>query len=257
VDSARRALTVGFDFIELHMAHCYTLGSFLSLANQRQDDYGGKLENRIRLPVAVYKAVRQCVGGNYPLGLRMNGDDFISKGNTLLHSIPIARRFAELGSDYISISAGDRFEDAVPPPPGQAPNNTTGYSGQRFSPPWWTPDGVNVYLADEIRQSLKAAGFNAPVVTVGKIRTPRLAERILQQGRADIIGLCRSLLCDPDWPKKAREGREKEIVHCAACNSCLGVDLQKHLPVCARWPENSMVAPDPFLPGKARPAKLA
>ena len=256
VDGAQRCIEAGFDFIELHMAHCYTLSSFLSLRNTRTDEYGGKLENRMRLPIEVYQAVRKQVGNNYPLGLRMNGDDLIVKGNTLLHSIPIARKFAEIGADYISISAGDKFEDAAPHPPNTPPNNATGYSGQRFSPPYWAPDGVNVYLADEIRQAVREAGFNTPIVIAGKIRTPQLAERILAQGKADIIGLCRPLLCDPDWPIKAKEGREKEIVRCAACNACLEGEWRDNKPRCARWPESLTVAPDTFIPSMALPPKL-
>jgi 2,4-dienoyl-CoA reductase-like NADH-dependent reductase (Old Yellow Enzyme family) len=134
VKAARRALSAGFDFIELHMAHAYTLSSFLSLSNERTDEYGGSLKNRMRLPVEVYKAVRQEVGDNYPLGVRINGEDFTIKGTTLLQSTRVARKLAELGADYISVSAGSRFEDAAPPPPNTPPDPMSGYSGHRMSP---------------------------------------------------------------------------------------------------------------------------
>jgi len=94
------------------------------------------------------------------------------------------------------------------------------------------------------------------VVGTGKIRTPQFAEQLLERGKADMIGLCRSILCDPDWPKKSLEGREKEIVRCAACNFCLEADWKEGKPRCSRWPDDTFVAPEPFLPGMARPAKL-
>lgn len=257
VDATKRVMEAGFDFIEIHMAHAFTLSSFLSLINRRTDGYGGlSLENRMKLPVEVYQAVRHTVGDNYPLGIRINGEDFIIEGNTLLHSTRIARRFAELGVDYISVSAGDRFEDALPPPPGMALDPMSGYSGHRISPWWWTPDGANVYLAEGVRKYVRDGGFNVPISTAGKIRTPRFAEEILQQGKADMIGLCRALLCDPDWPIKAKEGREKDIVRCAACNWCLEADSRYEKVNCSRWPEGSVNAPRPFLPKNARPAAL-
>ncbi|MFC1905816.1 NADH:flavin oxidoreductase [Chloroflexota bacterium] len=256
IEAAQRSLKAGFDFIEIHMAHCYTLGAFLSLTNKRNDEYGGNLDNRMRLPIEVYQGVRRVAGDNYPLGLRMNGEDFLIEGNTLLQSTRIARKFAELGIDYISVTAGDKFEDALPPPQGELIDNTSGYSGHRMSPWWWAPDGANVYLAEGIRESLREGGFDTPVVTAGKIRTPQLAERILERGKADIIGLCRPLLCDPDWPSKAQEGRERDIVRCAACNYCLEIDWKEGKPRCIRWPEGSLIAPEPFSPNMACPARL-
>src|SRR4030042_4629453 len=111
VAAAKRAISAGFDFIEIHMAHAYVLSSFLSRVNKRTDGYGSTLENRMKLPIEVYQAVRKLVGDNYPLGIRINGEDFIVEGNTLAQSTRIARRFAELGADYISVSAGDPFDN--------------------------------------------------------------------------------------------------------------------------------------------------
>jgi len=256
VDAAKRVLTAGVDFIELHMAHAFTLSSFLSLSNKRPDEYGRGLEGRMKLPIAVYQAVRETVGEGFPLGIRINGEDFTIEGNTLLQSARIARRFAELGADYISVSAGDRFEDAAIPEPNTPPDPMSGYSGHRMTPWWWFPDGTHVYLAEGIRKAVRDAGFNTPIVTAGKIRTPEDAEEILQQGKADIIGLCRALLCDPDWPIKAKEGREKEIVKCTACNWCLEADARMEKVNCSRWPKGAEVAPLPFLKKEARPGKL-
>jgi len=254
--AAQRAVAAGFDFIELHMAHAYTLASFLSRANKRTDRYGGRLENRLRLPIEVYRAVRDAVGDGFPVGIRINGEDFVVEGNTLLQSTRIARRFARLGADYISVSAGSRFEDAAVPPPNMPPDPMSGYSGHRMSPSWWFPDMSQVYLAERIRRYVSEGGYKAPVVAAGKIRTPQQAEEILKEGKADLIGLCRSLLCDPDWPAKAREGREKEIVHCTACNWCLEADSRFEKVTCSRWPEGALTAPDPFSPLSARPSEL-
>ncbi len=257
VNGAKRALAAGFDFIELHMAHAYTLSSFLSLSNERTDDYGGPLKSRMRLPVEVYRAVRQEVGDSYPLGIRVNGEDFTIKGTTLLQSTRIAKTFAELGADYISVSAGSRFEDSKPPAPDTPPDPMSGYSGHRMSPDWWFPDMTHVYLADPIGRSVRGEGFETPIVTAGKIRTPKQAEQILQEGKADFIGLCRALLCDPDWPSKAKEGRAGDIVTCTACNWCLESDSRMEKVNCSRWPEGLLNAPIPWDKKEARPSALS
>ena len=110
-----------------------------------------------------------------------------------------------------------------------------GYSGHRAMPPAYMPDGVNVYLSAEIKKVIEP--FNLPVITAGKIPTPEFAESILQEKKADLIGVCRAILCDPDWPKKAEEGRSKEIIRCAYCCRCME-DLRIGRPVsCQRWKE--------------------
>ena len=221
---ALRAKAAGFDFVEIHMAHFTTLASFLSLVNKRRDDYGGDFEGRIKLPSEVVLAARHAVGDDFPVGVRMNGEEFTKEGNTLLQSTRVARRLAYLSVDYISVSGGERFEDAELPPPNFPPFAGTGYSGYRMSPRWWNPDGVQVYLAEGVRKAVREAGYDVPIVTAGKIRTPEMAEEILEQGRADIIGMARALLADPDWPIKARGGRADEIVKCAACGYCSEAD---------------------------------
>jgi dimethylglycine catabolism A len=255
VAAAKRALAAGFEFIEIHMAHAYVLSSFLSRSNKRTDGYGGGLENRMKLPIEVYQAVRSLVGERYPVGVRINGEDFVVLGNTLSQSVAIGRRFAQLGADYVSVSAGSRFEDAVAKE-GTAPDPMSGYSGHRMSPWYWWPDGTHVYLAEGVKKAIREAGLETPVVTAGKIRDPKHAEEILQQGRADMIGLCRALLADPDWPVKSKEGREKEIVRCVACNWCLEADSRYEQVKCDRYPEGHLHAPEPFLPRMARAPKF-
>ncbi len=256
VQAARRARAAGFDFIEVHMAHAYTLASFISRSNGRTDAYGGKLGNRMRVPAQVFEAVRAEVGNDYPVGIRINGEDFTASGSTLLQSTRVAQRFARMGVDYISVSAGSRFEDAAPPQPNMPLDPMSGYSGHRMSPWWWFPDMTHVHLAQAIRDQVRRSGFNVPVVAAGKIRTPHEAERILAQGKADLIGLCRPLLCDPDWPNKAKAEKSREIVHCTSCNWCLEADSRYEKVTCSRWPEGAVVAPDPFPAEIARPSEL-
>ena len=239
---ALRAKTADFDFVEIHMAHFTTLASFLSLVNKRPDDYGGDFEGRVKLPSEVVLAVREAVQ-DYPVGIRINGEEFTREGNTLLQSTRVALRSADLGVDYISVSAGERFEDATPPPEGFPPFAGTGYSGYRMSPRWWNPDGPQVYLAEGIRRVLRHAGHDIPVITAGKIRKPDLAEAILHEGRADIIGMARTLLCDPDWPVKAKMDREDTIVPCAACGFCSEADERYEPVTCIQWPEGLLNAP--------------
>ena len=255
-NAAKRVLAAGFDFIEIHMAHAYTLASFISRSNRRTDAYGGKLGNRMRLPIQVYEAVRETVGNDFPVGVRINGEDFTAEGSTLLQSTRVARRLARFGVDYISVSAGSRFEDAAAPAPNTPPDPMSGYSGHRMSPWWWFPDMTHVHLSQAIREHVRDGGFNIPIVAAGKIRTPHEAERVLAQGKADLIGLCRPLLCDPDWPNKAREGKSKDIVRCTSCNWCLEADSRYDKVTCSRWPEGLLVAPDPFESTIARPSEL-
>jgi len=256
-DATKRALAVGLDYVEIHNAHTSSLCSFLSRLNKRTDEYGRTLDGRMKAPTEVYQAVRDAAGNRLAIGVRICGAEFVRGGNTLLQSTLIARRFAELGVDYISVSAGDKIEDAPTPPPGYPPDATAGYSGERMSPAWHYPDGANVYLAEAIRKYVRDAGFDVPIVTAGKIRTPQFAEEVLQQEKADIIGLARAILCDPDWAIKAKEGREKEIVKCAACNYCVQADGRLEEVYCSRWPEGCKIAaPVPWLPKDARPAAL-
>ena len=244
--AAKRARTAGFDFVELHMAHFTTLASFLSLTNKRADAYGGDFEGRLRLPSEVVLAARGAVGRDYTVGMRMLGEEFTKEGNTLLQSARIARRMASLGVDYLSVSAGERFEDADPPLPNFPPFAGTGYSGYRMSPRWWNPDGVQVYLAEGVRKAVREAGYDTAIVCAGKIRMPDLAEEIVEGGKADIVGMARTLFADPDWPMKAREGLDEEIVKCAACGYCSEADERYETVVCIEWPKGALNPPKPW-----------
>lgn len=253
--AAVRARAAGFDFVELHMAHFTTLASFLSLVNKRTDEYGGDFEGRVQLPTEVVLSTRKAVGPDYTVGVRMLGEEFTKEGNTLLQSARIGKRLAFLGIDYISISAGERFEDADAPLPNFPPFAGTGYSGYRMSPRWWNPDGVQVYLAEGVRKAVREAGYDVPVVCAGKVRMPDLAEEILEKGSADIVGMARTLFADPDWPIKAKEGRDDEIVKCAACGFCSEADERYETVTCIEWPKGTLNPPSPWL--LAPPCKAA
>jgi 2,4-dienoyl-CoA reductase-like NADH-dependent reductase (Old Yellow Enzyme family) len=217
--AAYRARQAGFDAVELHFAHAYTMASFLSRYNKRKDNYGGSFKKRLRLAEEVVEASRKAVGDDLVLGARMNGDEFTAGGNTLKQSRPIALRLAEMGLDYISVSAGGKFEDAVPKE-GEALDPYTGYSGSRTMPPKWMPEKVNVYLATDIKSTLNAAGFFPTVITAGRILTADVAEGILQNNEADMVAIGRPILCDPYWPNKLKVARENEILKCIYCNEC-------------------------------------
>lgn len=220
VQGAVRVQRAGFDAVELHMAHPYALADFLSRgANHRKDEYGGKVESRLRLAREVVSRARERLGADYPIFCRINGDEFTNCGNTLLDSREIARELERLGVQGIDVSAGGRIEEG----------GYRSYSFMRCIPQTWMPDGVNVYLAEEIKRVVQV-----PVITAGKITTPELAEEILQRGRADLIGLGRPLLADPDYPRKTQEGRPQEIFRCNACNACSKLFVQGKQLRCAR-----------------------
>jgi 2,4-dienoyl-CoA reductase-like NADH-dependent reductase (Old Yellow Enzyme family) len=244
-EAAARARQAGYDAVELHMAHAYTLSSFLSARNRRRDEYGGRsLESRMRLPSEVLVRVREMVGGDYPIGIRFDGEECIKGGYGLADSKYIALRFAQLGADYLSLSAGGKFEDAIHKE-GEPPYPYTGYSGDRTMPPASYQDGANVYLAEGIKQFINRHGYGVPVVTTGKIATPRMAEEILQNGQADLVGFARALLADPDWPRKARLGQEDRIVRCIYGNVCKNLDENFRQVRCGSlWPREFLHAPE-------------
>ena len=233
-EAAYRARTAGFDGVELHFAHAYTMSSFLSRHNNRKDEYGGNLKKRLRLAEEVVQATRKSVGDDFLMGVRINGDEFTIGGNTMAQSKPIAQRLAELGLDYISVSAGGRFEDAIPRE-GEALDPYTGYSGHRTMPPLWMDKKVNVYLAAAIKQFLTQAGYTTPIITAGRIPDAKTANEVLENGEADLIGIARPILCDPYWPMKSKENREKDILKCLYCNECREAEGAFEEVTCARW----------------------
>jgi len=238
-DAAARAQEAGFDGVELHAAHAYTLASFLSRHNTRTDGYGGPRENRIRLPLEVARAVRQRVGKGYVVGVRFLGDESIDGGSDVEDAAFFGREFARAGLDFLSISRGGKFEDAKQPRVGHAAYPYTGPSGHECMPTTRIaepgPFGRNVHLAARIRAVVREAGLQTPVVAAGGIASFWQAEQILERGEADIVAAARQSLADPDWLKKLRLGRGNEVRRCLFTNYCEGLD-QAHKPVtCQRW----------------------
>jgi dimethylglycine catabolism A len=234
-EAAYRARQAGFDMVELHFAHAYTMSSFISRHNHRKDDYGGSLQKRLRLAEEVITEARKSVGDDFVIGARMNGDEFTLGGSSLKQTRTIAVRLAEMGLDYLSISAGGKFEDATQREGRALEPYTTGYSGSRAIPPAWAPEKVNVYLCKAIRDTLRAAGHELPLATAARIPTAHLAEGILENNEADLVAIARPILCDPYWPNKYKEGREDDVVQCTYCNKCTELDAAHQKVICAQW----------------------
>jgi len=247
-EAGRRAREAGFDGIELHYAHAYTMASFLSRLNTRDDGYGGPREQRVRLPLEVLGAVRARVGGDYVVGIRYLGDDVVAGGSDVEDAAWFGARFAEAGVDYLSVSKGGRFEDAKQPRVGEAVYPYTGRSGYECMPTVLSdergPFARNVPLAARIRGAVREAGFDTPVVTSGGIGTFEQAEGILERGEADFVGAARQSLADPDWFRKIRLGYGHLVRRCEFTNYCEGLDQQHKQVTCKLWDRVDVAAPD-------------
>lgn len=238
-DAAARAEAAGFDGVELHFAHAYTMASFLSRTNVRDDGYGGSLAARQRLPLEVIAAVQHRVGAGFAVGTRFLGDEAIAGGSPLDDAIAHGVAFARAGLHFLSISKGGKFDDAKQPNVGEAAYPYTGPSGHECMPTVRSdargPFGRNVPLAAAIRAAVRAAGHGTPVVTAGGLCEFAQMEAILQRGEADFVAAARQSLADPDWWEKLRLGRGDEVRRCKFTNYCEGLD-QKHKQVtCQLW----------------------
>ncbi len=192
----------GFDMLMIHAAHGWLLAQFLSpLLNKRTDEYGGSLENRARFPLMVIDAVRARVGRDFPIELRMGGSELAEGGYTIDDAVAFAR-LVEKKVDLLHVSCGAHyFVETM----------------TVMHPSMFLPHGCNVYLAEAVK---KAVGI--PVVAIGGISDPAQMEEIVASGRADVVAVARGLLADPEIPRKAKAGRDPEIVHCLRCFECIG-----------------------------------
>lgn len=196
--AARRAKEAGCDFVEIHGAHGHLITQFLSpYSNLRTDAYSGSEEGRMRFPSEVYQAVRKTVGPEFPVTMRISANEMVTNGLTLEDSAKIAKKLEELGMDAIDVSSG----------------NYASFNQGYMITPMSMPDGLQVPFAEWIKSCV-----GIPVIAVGKIRSPAMADDIVRTGKADFVAIGRSLLADPDWPKKAEDVREDQIRHCIACN---------------------------------------
>ena len=192
--AARRARQLGFDAIELHMAHGYLVHQFMSpLSNQRTDEYGGSLDNRIRLALEVFKAVAEAAGPGIPVGVRLSASDWVDGGWDVAQTIALSKQLEALGCSFLDISSGGlSHAQAIPVGPG-----------------------YQVPFAEQVRQEVQI-----PVVSVGLITGARQAEDILVQGKADMVAVARGFLHDPRWPWRAAAelgatvGTPKQLLRC-------------------------------------------
>ena len=223
---ARAALRVketGFDGVELHGGTGYLLAQFLSpRTNQRTDGYGGPWVHRMRVAMEVLEEVRELVGPRYPVGYRMLADELLPGGFTLEEACAFAREFAGHGIDYFSVMAGTH--ESFPCEPYVTMEKNEGYM---------------VPYAQAVKEAVPAT----PVIAAGRIQTPAYAEKVLAEGKADMIGLARVLFADPLWPRKAKGEIAEPIVPCApACSLCMTRVMAGKKPYCSRWSKAERLA---------------
>jgi 2,4-dienoyl-CoA reductase-like NADH-dependent reductase (Old Yellow Enzyme family) len=208
----------GFDGLDVHGAHHSLFMRLLSPSqNQRRDRYGGPPENRWRVQIETVKAMRAAVGEGFPVFFRFSATDFVPGGVDLSLTVPYAQALEAAGVDCLDVSAGTSDSPAGSSHPNAA-----------------QAVGCFADLAAAIR-----AAVEVPVIAVGKIATRAVAESILQQGKADVVALGRSLIADPDWPRKLAEGRDEAIVPCLWDNAdCLRDSIHRELPIrCVQNPD--------------------
>jgi 2,4-dienoyl-CoA reductase-like NADH-dependent reductase (Old Yellow Enzyme family)/thioredoxin reductase len=193
---ARRAKEAGFDHVELHGAHGYLISQFMSgYANKRTDEYGGGFEGFIKFPVEIVRRIRQLVGPDFPVFFRISGDELVPMGRTIPESIEVAKRLVREGVNVIDVSIGVME------------------SSQVTSAPPDMEQGFNAGMAAAFKKALPV-----PIIAVGRINEPEIAEEIISSGKADLVAIGRQSLTDPEWPNKIAAGRHGDIVKCISCN---------------------------------------
>ena len=246
-NAARRARECGFDGVELHYAHAYTMASFLSRHNVRADGYGGAISNRVRLPLEVFAQVRRTVGDDYAVGCRLLADECIDGGSTVQDATCFASEFARAGMDFLSLSRGGKFDDALQPKIGAAAYPYTGRSGYECMPSYYSdargPFGRNLEASTCIRTVLREQGLITPVVVAGGIHNFEQAEALLAQGKADIVGFARQALADPDWFRKVLRGRGDAVRLCLYTNYCEALDQRHRQVTCELWDRERLDEP--------------
>ena len=256
--AAARAEAAGFDGVEIHAAHAYTLASFLSPLNTREDGWGGSREGRLRLPLAVLAAVRAAVSPGFGVGARFLSEECIEGGGTIEDAEAVAVAFARGGAHVLSLSRGGKFDDAQQPKVGEAAYPYTGPSGYECMPTVHSdargPFGRGVAAAARVRAAVRAAGLKTPIVVAGGICSFEQAEGILQRGEADVVATARQSLADPDWLLKVSLGRGAEVRRCRFTNYCEALDQRHEQVTCQLWDRVALDEPGvPLSPdGKRR-----
>lgn len=192
--AAKRAKLAGFDGVEVHGAHGYQIAQFLSkFSNKRVDEFGGSYENRFRFARLIIQKIKVVCGTDFPVLFRISANEYLDAGCTPGDAYLYAGMAEQAGADAIHVSTG------------------TGIGGNVVTPQYFEP-GFNVEHAEKIKQYV-----SVPVITVGRINDPVLAEQIVRTGRADMVSLGRQAICDPEFPNKVYENRTDEIFHCTGC----------------------------------------
>ncbi|MFC1915395.1 FAD-dependent oxidoreductase [Chloroflexota bacterium] len=225
----------GIDAIELHGHEGYLMDEFMTaLWNKRTDKYGGDLEGRLRFAMEVIQSVRKGAGEDFPLIYRYGGNHYIKGGRELEETLEIAKRLEKAGVDCLHIDAGC-------------------YEAYHWAhPPMYQPPGCLVDLAAAVKKAVQI-----PVIAVGKLGYPDLAESVLREGKADFIGLGRPLLADPDWPNKVKEGRTEDILMCIGCHEgCLLRESERKYLSCAVNPLTGMERELALSPAKKQKSVL-
>ncbi|MDY6951349.1 MAG: NADH:flavin oxidoreductase [Thermodesulfobacteriota bacterium] len=212
--AALRVKKAGFDLVELHGGTGYLLSQFVSpRTNKRKDGYGGAVENRIRFPLEVLRRVKDLVG-DFPVGYRFMAQEWLPDGLHIEESQVLARALEEAGVAYLSVMGGTYESFFLP--------EIIKKSQKR---------GYMVSLANAVKKEVKV-----PVIAAGRISTPALAESIIREKKADLVGLARMLWVDPEWPQKAREGKDRSIVKCSPkCGACLQLVMEGKPALCPKW----------------------
>jgi 2,4-dienoyl-CoA reductase-like NADH-dependent reductase (Old Yellow Enzyme family) len=246
-DAARRARDAGFDGVELHYAHAYTMASFLSGLNVRTDGYGGDLAGRVRLPLEVLACVRAMVGRDFAIGCRFLSDECIPDGSVVEDAMYFGCEFARAGMDFLSLSRGGKFDDAKQPKVGEAAYPYTGRSGYECMPSYYSdargPFGRNLEPTARIRAAIRSMGLSTPVVATGGLHSFAQAEAVLAEGQADIVGFARQALADPDWFSKVASGRGHAVRLCLYTNYCEALDQRHRQVTCELWDREGLDEP--------------
>jgi 2,4-dienoyl-CoA reductase-like NADH-dependent reductase (Old Yellow Enzyme family)/thioredoxin reductase len=198
-DAAERAVKAGFELIEVHGAHGYLINQFLSgFSNIRDDEYGRDITGRTRFAAEIIREIRNRIGTDFPLSFKISAQEFVPGGLTTEESIEILKQLVKEGIDVVQVSAGN---DATP---------------EWICQPMFMKPACLVDSAAKIK-----AALDIPVMVVGRINDPFIADDIIDDGKADLVCMGRGLLADPELPNKAREGRFDDIRICIACNTCM------------------------------------
>jgi 2,4-dienoyl-CoA reductase-like NADH-dependent reductase (Old Yellow Enzyme family)/thioredoxin reductase len=200
VDAAARARVAGFDAVEIHACHGCIVSEFLSpFWNKRKDEYGGSQTGRFRFALEILKEIRKHLGAEYPMLFRISGSEFTPDGFTSMDAVALSKALESEGVTAINVSGGLGHVNHIAIPPGDVPR------------------GLLLPIGKEIK-----AVVDVPVI-IGNSMTPDLAKEAVESGMADLVGLGRPLIADPEWPRKVEEGLEDEIRHCLRCNQgCFG-----------------------------------